>query len=187
MDIFGGVSARPRTCVALFSAVVLGVGCSPSAPSPRAATSPTCAPSAVSPTRAFESELKKLGPAALTIDVVVHHGTESCLVGDARHVTVRIDAEVRTLTLPCYPKGSREWTIQAPAPTYPAASVVVAQGSHRVSVRDDDTGHEDFEELAVPHIELESGVLTVGAYVDAWVDKDATVVRGPTAVRVPGL
>ncbi len=119
--------------------------------------------------------------------MVVHHGTEACLKGSVRHVTVRIDDQVRTLELPCSPNGSRDVVIRAPAPSYAAPGVVVAQGSHRVTVRDEDTGHEDFEELVVPHIEIESGMLTVGAHVDAWVDKESTVVRGPRATRVPGL
>ncbi len=137
--------------------------------------------------RWLEAELRAIGPAARTIDVVVHHGTEACLVGAARHVTVRVDDKAQALTLPCYPKGSRDWVIQAPSPSYSAAGVLVTDGTHVVSVRDDDTGHEDSEVVAVPHIEIESGTLAVGAHVDAWVDKDGTVVHGPTAVRVPGL
>jgi hypothetical protein len=127
--------------------------------------------------------LRTLGDDVRTIDIKIHDALDKC-EKSPRHVSVVIDGNIaRKLDWPCA-SSTKQIIVSAPPASHDGGQFVVAEGEHTVEVRDEDLGHADSETFSVPHVEVNG---LVGNYVDVWIDAAGVSVRGPRAIRVPGL
>ena len=127
--------------------------------------------------------LQTLGDSVRTIHVSIHDSSDACAKGQ-RHLSVVIDGNIaRKVEWSCA-SATNQIIVRTPPASQDGGQFVVTQGEHTVEVRDEDLGHADAETFSVPHVEVDG---LVGNYIDVWIDKTGVSVRGPRAIRTPGL
>jgi len=138
----------------------------------------------------IEADIKAMEPEVNTVHFVLHVDAPACKKHpEPRVLDLEVDGKVvREVKIPCSgPDDAGVVTIMMPDPGIDVEPFVVEAGHHAFRVIDPVTHDEDVEMATIPHVELEGNGFTIGNYFEV-VEMDGFFrMRGPVAMRMPGL